>query len=85
MATTTTKSKMSRRTAAATAATTAAAYRSGAEATKRLTIDITPAQHRELKVIAAQAGVGMADIVRAAIDRAIDDDGFRSELLDQIA
>lgn len=82
---TTTKSKMSRRTAAATAATTAAAYRSGAEATKRLTIDITPDQHRELKVIAAQAGVGMADIVRAAIDRAVDDDRFRDELLAQIA
>jgi hypothetical protein len=35
---------------------------------RRLTIDLSDAQHRQLKVLAAENGVAMTELLRAAVE-----------------
>lgn len=47
----------------------------GAQATKRLTIDIEENLHKRVRVLAATEGRTMADIVREALEEACPDPG----------
>jgi len=52
---------------------------------KRLTLDLTVEQHRALKVLSAECGTAMADVLRAALAELFDDDQLRARVLKRLA